>query len=81
MVFPKDITLENERAILRPLQWTDLPHLLVYALGEPGLWKYSAVSPAGREGMEKYLRTTLEQREAGQEYEHEVRCGLPRQMK
>jgi N-acetyltransferase len=68
MVFPKDVFLENERALLRPLQTNDLELLLPYALNEPGIWGYSIVSPAGREGMERYINETIEQRVAGKEY-------------
>jgi hypothetical protein len=33
--FPENIILENERALLRPLEITDLDRLLPFALAEP----------------------------------------------
>lgn len=68
MLFPQDLILENERVMLRPLQETDLGFLLPYALNEPELWSFSMVSPAGREGMEQYIKTALGQREEKKEY-------------
>ena len=68
MFFPQDVMLEDEKVLLRPLQMDDIEFLLPYALNEPDLWKYSATSPAGKEGMEKYIRSTVDQRAARNEY-------------
>jgi RimJ/RimL family protein N-acetyltransferase len=68
MEFPRDIILENERALLRPLQQDDLSWLLPFALHEPELWIYSINSPAGKEGMENYIQTTINERNKGCEY-------------
>jgi len=66
--FPKDIILEDERVLLRPLESSDLEFLLPYALQEPDTWEYSIISPAGEEGMKKYIADTLSQREMKTEY-------------
>jgi RimJ/RimL family protein N-acetyltransferase len=60
--------LEDDRVLLRPLQEEDAIHLLPFALQEPGLWKYSWVSPAGEEGLQNYLEITFKAREEGKEY-------------
>lgn len=68
MTFPNDIVLENERVRLRPLETSDLEFLLPFALHEPEIWIFSMTSPAGMQGMEKYIQTTIEQRVAKNEY-------------
>ncbi len=63
-----DYILENERAIIRPLQREDGPYLMPFALQEPELWKYSYVSAAGEAGMEQYIHSAIEGREEKKEY-------------
>ena len=64
----KNIVLENDRVLLRPLAECDYEHLLPFALNEADLWKYSLISPAGEEGMRNYISTTLQNKAAGIEY-------------
>lgn len=64
----KEIVLENDRVLLRPLIEADYEHLLPFALNEADLWKYSLISPAGEEGMKNYISTTLQNKAAGIEY-------------
>ncbi len=66
--FPENLTLEDEKVLLRPLQYSDLEFLLPYAIHEPETWQYSLISPAGEDGMKKYISTTIEQREQKMEY-------------
>jgi N-acetyltransferase len=54
--------LENERVLLRPLELTDLEHLLPFAINEQDTWKYSLVSAAGEVGMKNYIDFALQQR-------------------
>lgn len=68
ITFPENLVLENERVRLTPLQTSDFPYLLPFALNEPDLWRYSMINPAGREGMETYVQTAVLQREAQKEY-------------
>ncbi len=63
-----DYLLEDERVLLRPLQPEDFKHLLPFALREPGLWKYSITSAAGKEGMKHYMQVALKARRRGKEY-------------
>jgi len=64
----KNYSLEDDRALLRPLQQEDKIHLLPFALQEPELWKYSRVSAEGEEGMQLYLDTVFVARAEGKEY-------------
>jgi|SRR5579871_1188104 len=68
IAFPQNISLEDERVLLRPLQENDIEFLLPFALNEPETWYYSLISPAGEDGMKKYISTTIKQREAQIEY-------------
>ncbi|WP_183579980.1 GNAT family N-acetyltransferase [Mucilaginibacter sp. X5P1] len=60
--------LEDERVLLRPLIASDIDILLPYAINEPDTWKYSAVNPAGEEGMRAYVDGALKARAEGKEY-------------
>jgi N-acetyltransferase len=66
--FPENLTLEDHRALLRPLEHTDLQLLLPYALQEPETWHYSMTSPAGEEGMKRYIDAAVQQRAQHLEY-------------
>ena len=68
MFFPENIILEDERVLLRPLQKEDLNFLLPYAEQEPELWKYSAVSAAGKNGMSNYIDGAIRERELKKEF-------------
>jgi RimJ/RimL family protein N-acetyltransferase len=68
IAFPQGLILEDERVQLRPLEVSDLQYLLPFAIGQPEIWKYSLTTPAGMDKMEEYIRTTVEQRNAGKEY-------------
>lgn len=66
--FSDNVTLEDERVILRPLQLADDEHLIPFSLTEPELWKYSTTPPVGPGGMRSYIRAAVEARNAGKEY-------------
>jgi RimJ/RimL family protein N-acetyltransferase len=68
IAFPENLILEDERALLRPLQLSDIEFLLTYAINEPETWSYSLINPAGEEGMKKYIGTTIQHRDQGTEY-------------
>lgn len=63
-----DYVLEDERALLRPLEEEDYELLLPFALQEPELWNYSVVSPAGAAGMQTYVTQALSARSECKEY-------------
>src|SRR5262245_719267 len=68
MFFPRDLVLEDERVLLRPLQETDREFLVPFALNEPNLWPYSLSFLAGEKEMTEYINYTIAQREAQREY-------------
>ena len=65
--FP-DVTLEDERVLLRPLKESDYKYLLPFALNEKGLWFYSLVRPEGEEGLKNYLDIAFREKKAGREF-------------
>jgi RimJ/RimL family protein N-acetyltransferase len=66
--FEQDYVLEDERVLLRPLRATDWEILKPFAEQEPEIWRYSAISAAGAEDMEKYIATALQARAEKKEY-------------
>lgn len=60
--------LENEKTLLRPLKLSDIDYLLPYSLHEPEIWKYALQSAAGKENLEKYLKTALNGKDEHKEY-------------
>src|SRR5450755_499674 len=66
--FPRNLVLEDERVLLRPLQQEDLEFLLPFALNEPEIWTYSLIGAAGEMGMSTYIDNAVEQRSLEKEY-------------
>lgn len=64
----KDYVLEDERALLRPLQQEDKIHLLPFSLNETYLWKYSLVGAEGEEGLQNYMNISFKERDERKEY-------------
>ena len=67
-IFEQDIILEDERALLRPLQLNDFDKLLAFSEQEPEIWKYGYVTAAGAENLRKYLNDAVKSREEKKEY-------------
>jgi len=65
--FP-NVTLEDERVLLRPLEENDYKNLLPFALNEHGLWLYSLVRPEGEEGLKDYMNIAFKEKAAGKEF-------------
>jgi RimJ/RimL family protein N-acetyltransferase len=66
--FPGNLTLEDDRVLLRPLQQDDLEYLLPFAEQEPEIWTYSAASAAGKSGMSAYLEYALQGKISQKDY-------------
>jgi len=66
--FSKKIILEDERVILRPLENTDVEHLLKFSITEPELWQYSLITAAGEKGLKSYINAAIEARHIQKEY-------------
>lgn len=64
----KEINLENERVLLRPLAIQDLEHLLPFAMNEPELWTYSLQDARGEENMRSYVERALRDKVDGHSY-------------
>lgn len=64
----EEYILEDDRVLLRPLQLTDLQHLLPFALNETDTWKYSLKDAAGEDAMRGYIQDAIAARDAGKEY-------------
>lgn len=56
----KEIVLEDERVLLRPLQESDVEYLEVFSEQEPDTWKYSLIRANGRENLVNYIRIALQ---------------------
>jgi len=63
-----DYTLQDDRALLRPLKETDLEFFIPFALNEPDTWKYSNISAKGTDGMTAYVDVALAGRADGSQY-------------
>jgi RimJ/RimL family protein N-acetyltransferase len=61
--FTKEIILENERVLLRPLQLSDGSLLAHYVNEEPNLWQYSLAAITNTKDLEKYIQSAIEARE------------------
>lgn len=66
--FNEKYILENERAILRPLEISDFEYLLHFSLNEPELWEYSLQKGSGKEGLKNYIQTAISNREKENSY-------------
>ena len=63
-----EYTLEDDSVSLRPLQLSDVPHLLNISVNEPETWTYSSKSAAGEEALKLYIEEAVASRAAGTEY-------------
>ncbi|MCW3108404.1 MAG: acetyltransferase, ribosomal protein N-acetylase [Segetibacter sp.] len=63
-----DYILENEKVLLRPLRMSDLVNLMKFSIEEPELWKYSLLTAAGAENLQKYLKAAERGRSEQKEY-------------
>jgi len=61
--FSKEIILENERVILRPIQLSDLSLLAHYVEQEPNLWKFSLIAINNSADLDIYIHAAIEARQ------------------
>jgi RimJ/RimL family protein N-acetyltransferase len=62
--FSQHIILEDERLELRPLQHSDVEHLLEISLNEPETWEYSLVKANGKENLINYIQLAVAARDS-----------------
>lgn len=67
-IFEKEIVLEDERVLLRPLREDDFDNLLTFSLNEPDIWFYGLITAAGEENLRGYLKGAVENMKAKKEY-------------
>ncbi|MFT5077685.1 MAG: RimJ/RimL family protein N-acetyltransferase [Planctomycetota bacterium] len=67
-LFNKNLVLENDRVLLRPLDPKDSEHLMPFAMNEPTLWAYSLLPANGVKNMTKYLDFAFEKKESGHSF-------------
>ncbi|QIX61567.1 GNAT family N-acetyltransferase [Hymenobacter sp. BT18] len=67
MDFTRDILLENDRALLRPLLATDID-LLQEPAADPALWLYTLTRADSRPALEAYVAAALQGREQASRY-------------
>ena len=67
-IFDKELVLEDERALLRPLQENDFDNLLPFSLNEPEIWRFGLVTAAGENNLRNYIDNAVKNRNEGKEY-------------
>ncbi|AWA31201.1 N-acetyltransferase [Flavobacterium magnum] len=60
--------LEDERVLLRPLQFSDVENLLYFSEHEPDIWYFSLVRANGKANLENYIRIALRARDNKMEF-------------
>ncbi|GEO11347.1 GNAT family N-acetyltransferase [Segetibacter aerophilus] len=63
-----EYVLENSNVLLRPLRISDLNNLLKFSIEEPDLWKYSLLTAAGADNLQKYIQVAEKGRAQQKEY-------------
>ena len=65
----KQYILEDDAVLLRPLEASDINHLLHFSIDEPEIWKYSLIrAGGGEENMKHYLSLAVDARLSHKEY-------------
>ena len=64
----KNIILEDEVVLLRPLQRSDFDNLLEISINEPETWQYSFIRANGEENLKKYIEIALQARDKEVEF-------------
>jgi RimJ/RimL family protein N-acetyltransferase len=67
-IFDHNIVLENERALLRPLQLSDEEYFIPFVIDDPATWKYSLNGPKDEKSMKEYIATAVQNRIDKKEY-------------
>ncbi|MBK8955422.1 MAG: GNAT family N-acetyltransferase [Saprospiraceae bacterium] len=68
MNFNREIVLENEAVLLRPLQLDDLNHLQHFAINEPEIWKFSLIQIQSVDDLSRYIKMAVDARLQEKEY-------------
>ena len=68
MDFQKDIILENDMVLLRPMKAEDFDNLLPFSIQEPTLWEYSLQPANGPENLKAYMDVALAKKQKHDSY-------------
>lgn len=68
MLFGKNIVLENQFVMLRPLQEDDLKNLEHFVLEESEIWRFSLVQISNSDQLNNYIKQAVENRNQEKEY-------------
>lgn len=63
-----DYLLEDDCALLRPLQISDFEQLKTFAINEPDLWAFSLQNAGSESGMRTYIEKALKAKDMGHSY-------------
>lgn len=66
--FSANLVLENDIAMLRPLQYSDVENLLRFSENEPDLWRFSLVRANGRKNLQNYIDIAIKARDNQTEF-------------
>lgn len=66
--FKEHYILENTAVKLRPLEISDINFLLEYSENEPEIWKYNANGASGKDNLERYIETAIQNRTHEKDY-------------
>ena len=66
--FKKDLVLEDDFVLLRPVSMADFDHLVHFSIEEPEIWAYSLVSVKSPADLGKYVEAAVAGRLKGQMY-------------
>ena len=66
--YNKKYILENDAVLIRPLELADKDLLLEYSINEPEIWRFNANGGGGKENLDKYILTAIEQHKNKREY-------------
>lgn len=67
-IFHNNIILENERALLRPLELTDEKYFIPFVIANPTTWKYSLNGPKDEASMKNYFAAAIQNKADHKEY-------------
>ncbi|QQL49479.1 GNAT family N-acetyltransferase [Mucilaginibacter ginkgonis] len=60
--------LEDERVLLRPLEWEDIEHLRHFVVEEPEIWRFSLMAINSVDDLTEYVNIAVQNRAKGLEY-------------
>ena len=70
--FKKNIILENDKVLLKPLQKKDYKNFITFSENEPEIWEYSLMQLNTKENLKKYISFALLERKQGTSYAFSV---------